>query len=158
MSDSPLPPPPAPERQFYVPPIDPREIAPPSREVYAAMGEDNIFRMLADFYAELEKSSIRAMFPADMAAASRKSAAFFVTVLGGPPLYQQRYGNPMMRARHAPFVIDPAARAVWLGCFEKVLESAAETYSFPPQHLEGFRQFLHGFSMWMVNTAPPPAP
>lgn len=142
-------------REFYVPPIDPRMIPSPSRDVYAVMGEENIFRMLADFYAALEKSPIRAMFPEDMRAASEKSAAFFVGVLGGPPLFAQRYGNPMMRARHAKFIIDPAARQVWLDCFEAVLVDAPARYNFPPEHLAGFKEFLRGFSMWMVNTAPP---
>jgi hemoglobin len=141
-------------REFYVPPIDPRLIPSPSRDVYAVMGEENIFRMLADFYAALEQSSIRPMFPEDMRAASEKSAAFFVTLLGGPPLFQQRYGNPMMRARHAKFVIDPAARQVWLDCFEAILADAPARYGFPREHLEGFKEFLRGFSMWMVNTAP----
>ena len=139
---------------MYIPPIDPREIRPPSKEIYAAMGEENVFRMLADFYAELEKSSIRGMFPEDMRAASERSAAFFVGVFGGPPLFLQRYGNPMMRARHARFPIDPAARQLWLDCFEKVLEGAETKYAFPGEHLAGFREFLSGFSMWMVNTAP----
>ncbi len=143
-------------REFYVPPIDPSQIPPPSREVYAVMGEANIFLMLADFYAALEQSSIRAMFPPNMREASEKSAAFFVSLLGGPPLYQQRHGNPMMRARHAKFIIDPAARQVWLDCFEAVLADAPARYAFPAEHLESFRAFLRGFSMWMVNTAPPP--
>jgi hemoglobin len=93
------------------------------------------------------------MFPRDMVAASQKSAAFFVGLLGGPPLYHQRFGNPMMRARHLPFEIDEAARQIWLACFDRVLEHAPEAYNFPPQHIAGFRQFLHGFSSWMVNTA-----
>jgi len=124
-----------------------------SREIYVAMGEANIFAMLADFYGELEKSAIRGLFPADMRAASEKSAAFFVGLLGGPPLYQQRYGAPMMRARHLPFPIDEAARQEWLVCFERVLKHAPERYNFPVEHLEGFRAFLHGFSAWMVNRA-----
>lgn len=142
-------------REFYIPPIDPRQIPSPSRAVYAVMGEANIFRMLADFYGALEQSSIRAMFPEDMRGASEKSAAFFVTLLGGPPLFQERYGNPMMRARHAKFAIDPATREVWLNCFEAILVDAPAKYGFPPEHLEGFKEFLRGFSMWMVNTAPP---
>jgi len=138
-------------RQIYVPLSGPSQVPPPSREIYAHMGQDNIFKMLADFYQALEQSAIRDMFSADMAAASEKSAAFFVGLLGGPPLYQQRYGSPMMRARHLPFPIDEAARQVWLACFDQVLDQAVEKYQFPSQHLAGFRAFLHGFSAWMVN-------
>lgn len=137
----------------YVPSIDPSRIAGPSREIYAVMGEANIFAMLADFYAELEKSAIRDLFPSDMRAASEKSAAFFVGLLGGPPLYQQRYGAPMMRARHLPFPINETARQEWVACFERVLARAPERYNFPAEHLEGFRAFLQGFSAWMVNRA-----
>jgi hemoglobin len=130
-------------------------VAAPDPAIFAAMGEENIFAMLADFYGELEKSSIRAMFPRDMQKASQKSAAFFVGLVGGPPLYHQRYGNPMMRARHLPFAIDEPARQEWLRCFAAVLEDAPLRYGFPAEHLAGFWAFLEGFSGWMVNTAPP---
>ena len=138
---------------MYVPPGGPPRIPPPSREIYGVMGEDNIFQMLEDFYRELETSTVRHMFPQDMVEASKKSAAFFVGLLGGPPLYHERYGSPMMRARHLPFPIDEAARQEWLACFERVLDQAVEKYSFPEEHLPGFRDFLHGFSTWMVNKA-----
>jgi hemoglobin len=136
----------------YVPPIDPARIAAPSREIYGVMGEANIARMIEDFYRELEQSSVRGLFPEDMAAAAQKSAAFFVGLLGGPPLYHQRYGNPMMRARHMRFAITPRARAEWLRCFQRVLAHAPERYGFPVEHLPGFRAFLQQFSLWMVNT------
>jgi hemoglobin len=116
------------------------------------MGEANIFRMMRDFYVELERSSLRPLFPADMVAASEKSAAYFVGLLGGPPLYHQRHGNPMMRARHLPFSITPRAREEWLACFDRVLADAPQRYHFPEQHLPGFRAFLRDFSAWMVNT------
>ncbi|MEZ4592036.1 MAG: hypothetical protein R3D55_12975 [Chloroflexota bacterium] len=141
------------ERQFYVPPGGPPRVSAPSPEIYAAMGEENIFAMLADFYAQLAESEIRGMFPRDMERASRKSAAFFVGLLGGPPLYHQKYGSPMMRARHMPFPIDEAARQVWLACFDAVLADAPEKYNFPAEHLPVFRDFLVGFSGWMVNSA-----
>jgi hemoglobin len=96
---------------MYTPPIDPRSIISPSREIYAAMGEEAIVRMIHDLYAELEKSSIRPMFGRDMAIGAERSAAFFVGLLGGPPRYHERYGNPMMRARHMPFPIDMNARS-----------------------------------------------
>ena len=141
-------------REIYVPTVDPGAIAPPSRDIYARMGEANIFAMLEDFYRELDGASpeLRALFPADMVEASKRSAAFFVGLLGGPPLYHQRYGNPAMRARHLPFAIDEAKRREWLACFERVLARAEADYAFPPEHLAGFRAFLEGFSGWMVNT------
>jgi hemoglobin len=143
--------------RVYVPPVDPGQIPPPSRDIYGSMGEANIFRMMEDFYRQLEQSSLRPLFPADMLEASHRSAAFFVGLLGGPPLYQQRFGNPMMRARHLAFVITPRAREEWLACFEHVLADAPRRYAFPEQHLSGFRAFLYAFSMWMVNTEDAPS-
>lgn len=141
-------------RDVYVPPVNPGQVKGPSREIFARMGEENIERMLEDFYHELARGSpaLRALFPADMVAASRKSAAFFIGLLGGPPRYHERHGNPMMRARHLPFAIDGSLRDEWLACFNRVLDDAPARYAFPPEHLASFREFLAGFSLWMVNT------
>lgn len=125
----------------------------PSPEIYGIMGEENIFKMAADFYEELEKSSLRPMFPEDMPTASQKFAYFLVGILGGPLLYHQYYGQPMMRARHLPFRIDEAARQEWLNCFNRVLDQAVEQYNFPTEHLPSFRNFLTHFSAWMVNVS-----
>lgn len=119
------------------------------------MGEENIYRLLEDFYAALASSSIRGMFPAEsaetMKLASRRSADFFIFVMGGPPLYHQKHGPPMMRKRHMPFEIDEAARTVWVNTFKEVLKDAEQRYHFPPQHLPSFIAFLEDFSAWMVN-------
>ena len=141
------PPHPAP----FVPPGGPPQGAGPSKEIYARMGEANLFRLCRDFYAEIEKSPLRPMFSADLPEASKNLAAFFVGLCGGPPLFRQRRGEPMMRARHLPFAIDEAARRTWLDCFFKVLEHADRDYAFPVEHLPGFKQFLEEFSAWMVN-------
>jgi hemoglobin len=136
----------------YVPNINPGEIEAPSREIHGRMGGENIYRMLEAFYGELGASSIRGMFPADLVTSSRKSAAFFVQLLGGPPEYNERYGSPRMRARHIPFRITTKARDEWLACFERVLDRAVAEFAFPAEHLEGFRRFLRSFSSWMVNS------
>ena len=145
------------KREIYVPAMNPGQVTAPSKEIFAAMGEASIFLMLEDFYAELARSEIAHFFPSDpdkLRTAAHKSAAFFVGLLGGPPLYHERHGNPMMRARHMPFQIDPAGRAIWLACFERVLERAPQRYQFPSAHMANFRLFLNEFSMWMVNTRP----
>jgi hemoglobin len=141
------------ERIIYTPPGGPPQGPGPNGEIYRIMGEENIFKMMSDFYRELERSDIRRLFPPNMEEASRKSAMFFVTLLGGPPLYMQKYGSPRMRARHLPFEIDEGARQIWLACFEKTLEGADVKYQFPLQHLQGFKDFLKSFSSWMVNKA-----
>lgn len=140
-------------RDVYVPDLDPTQIAAPNPAIYAAMGRDNIYRMLEALYREVGASPIRALFPQDLVASSRKSAAFFVQLLGGPPEYSQRFGPPRLRARHLAFPITPAARDEWLACFERVLARAVADYAFPAEHLAGFRQYLRRFSLWMVNTA-----
>src|SRR5260221_582326 len=123
------------DREIHVPPQGPPQEG-PSREIFGLMGEDNIFKMLKDFYLELEKSPLRPLFPSDMVEASRKSAMFFVGLLGGPPLYAREFGPPRMRARHLPFEIDESARQVWLSCFDKVLAQGGREYGFPARHLE----------------------
>lgn len=141
-----------PERNFYIPPGGPPQGIQPDPEIFLIMGQANIFKMLEDFYNELEKSSIRNLFPEDMRKASQKSAAFFVFILGGPPLYQQLHGSPMMRKRHMPFIIDENARQVWLACFRTTLRDADKKYSFPMKHFDSFWNFLDKFSGWMVNS------
>ncbi len=143
------------DRPIYTPPGGPPRVAGPNPAIFASMGEENIVAMIHAFYAELAQSAIAGMFPDDMHTAADKSAAFFVGLMGGPPRYQQRYGSPMMRARHMPFAIDETARQVWLACFDRVLADAPARYAFPAEHLPGFRAFLVGFSGWMVNTASP---
>lgn len=140
------------ERKIYIPAGGPPTDIQCPPEIYQRMGEENIFKMLSDFYQELGQSPIRGLFPDDLEEASQKSAAFFVTILGGPPLYYQKYGPPMMRRRHFPFKIDEAARQTWLDCFAKVLVNSETKYKFPTEHKARFWTFLDKFSAWMVNS------
>jgi hemoglobin len=140
-------------REIYTPPGGPPQGPGPSKEIRGLMGDANIYRMMSDLYAELGRSEVRHLFPSDLEAASQKSAAFFIGLLGGPPIYVEKYGSPRLRARHLPFEIDERARQVWLACFDRILENAESKYGFPPQHLQGFKDFLISFSGWMVNKA-----
>lgn len=136
----------------YLPPQGPPQQG-PDLSLFGHMGREGIFAMLADVYAELEQSELRPMFPEDMAAASRRSAAFFVQVMGGSPLYSELYGPPRMRQRHLPFAIDDQARQVWLGCFFRVLDQSEDRYGMPFEKVPAFKRFLETFSAWMVNRA-----
>ena len=128
------------ERTVYVPPGGPPRVSPPSQEIYAAMGAENIVQMLEDFYRELERSWLRPMFADDMVAASRKSAAFFIGLLGGPPLYHQLYGNPAMRARHMPFAIGSKERDQWVACMVLAMEEVGIEEGVRQKLLQNFFQ------------------
>lgn len=138
----------------YVPPGGPGGAERPSPRILESMGEEGVFEMLAFFYERLGETPLRGMFPDDLRAASERSAAFFVQLLGGPPLFNERYGPPRMRARHIPFEIDEEARGYWLAAFETTLDEAVAVLGFPEEERASFKAFLDGFSAWMVNVGP----
>ena len=141
-------------RKIFTPPGGPPHVAVPSPDIFNAMGEDGFYRMLADFYLMLSRSEIRDMFPSSAAAlldASKRSAAFFIQICGGPPVYNQTFGPPRLRARHLPFEIGEREKSVWLDCFRSVLADAPQKYGFPKVHLPGFIHWLTAFAGWMVN-------
>lgn len=138
----------------YQPAAGPPRLTPPDPAIHGAMGEAGIEAMIRDLYDRLHASPIAHLFSPDREEAIRRSTAFFVGLLGGPPLYHQRYGSPALRARHLPFAIDEAAKEAWLTCFREVLQEAPERYGFPRSALPGFEAFLEGFAAWMVNRGP----
>jgi hemoglobin len=126
----------------------------PSPIIYQRLGKDGLVRLVQAVYRELAQSSIASMFPVGAAAldsAAANSALFFVQVCGGPPLYEQANGPPRMKARHVKFAIDAASRLVWLGCWNRVLDTAATEHGFPAECLPDFRTWLEDFSTWMVS-------
>ena len=46
--------------------------------------------------------------------------------LGGPQLYVEKRGHPMLRRRHLVAEIGPAERDGWLLCFERALAETIE--------------------------------
>ncbi len=147
---------PQPERTkpIYTPAGGPPGVARPNDAILETIGQEGVFRILSNVYKNLGASSIRPMFAQDLEAASQRSAAFFVQLLGGQPLYSTLYGPPRMRQRHFPFEIDGAARLEWLRCFKAALAEDIELHDFPAEHLGSFETFLDEFSKWMVNVEP----
>lgn len=143
---------------IWTPPEGPPQTDRIPAAVYETMGEEQITRFTHAFYRRLGQSSIAHMFPTsekNLMRAADKSAAMFTFLFGGPHLYQQRYGRPMMRARHLPFVIDEPARQEWLRCYRETLDEAPEQFGMPSEHVQSVWKFVVDFSAWMVNAAPP---
>ena len=94
---------------------------------YDSLGGDAAVRRLVDRFYDLMDSVpdyyvIRKLHPADLAGSRDKLYMFLSGWLGGPPLYAEKYGHPMLRARHLPFAIGIAERDAWLACMKQAMQ------------------------------------
>ena len=64
------------------------------------------------------------LFPGDFAETSRKQNNFN-TVLGGPNIYTEEHGHPMLRKRHMAFTITEFERDAWLENMQTAINRAA---------------------------------
>jgi hemoglobin len=64
--------------------------------------------------------------PQDMDAVKARLAAFLSGWLGGPAVYPQNFGPPMMRRRHLAFPIGPKERDIWLVCARQALAETVQ--------------------------------
>lgn len=90
-----------------------------------ANGIQNIRQLVETFYdimdSDPKAQPIRAMHQADLTSAREKLFMFLTGWTGGPQLYIERYGHPMLRKRHLPFAIDESARDQWMHCMIKAM-------------------------------------
>jgi hemoglobin len=89
-------------------------------------GEEGVRALVDRFYdimdAEPEGAGIRALHPADLGSSREKLFLFLVGWSGGPPLYVEKHGHPMLRARHLPFPIGAAEADAWVWCMDQALD------------------------------------
>lgn len=93
---------------------------------YQALGGAEALRRLVERFYDIMDSDpraarIRAMHKPDLTEAREKLFMFLSGWTGGPQLYIERYGHPMLRARHLPFPIDAHARDQWMYCMIRAM-------------------------------------
>jgi hemoglobin len=122
----------------------------PEADVFALIGEAGLTRLVASFYRRIPQDDILGpMYPPhDLAGSERRLRDFLVYRLGGPPRYLEERGHPRLRARHAPFRIDRAARERWLALMEAALDEAA----FPAEADRFLRTFLGDMATFLINS------
>lgn len=96
---------------------------PNATTIYEAIGGETAVRRLVEaFYPKVQAHPLLGpLFPEDIRPVMDKQFLFLSQFFGGPPLYSDRYGHPMMRARHLPFPVTPARAEAWLGCMAEAL-------------------------------------
>jgi hemoglobin len=105
--------------------MDPLET--PAPTPYELLGGDAGVKRLVEHFYDLmdldpEFERLRAVHGSSLVGAREKLYLFLSGWLGGPPLYMQRHGHPMLRARHLPFSIGEVERDQWMACMVRAME------------------------------------
>ncbi|WP_096189375.1 globin domain-containing protein [Evansella halocellulosilytica] len=86
------------------------------------IGEEKLSELVDRFYELVsEHPDLAPIFPNDLTETARKQKQFLTQFLGGPPLYSDEHGHPMLRARHMPFKITPVRAQSWLSCMAQAM-------------------------------------
>ena len=116
-----------------------------------ATGTENIRNLVETFYDIMDSDAkvvtLRAMHQPDLTEAREKLFMFLTGWTGGPQLYIERYGHPMLRARHMPFPIDESARDQWMYCMIKAMHQL----HFEDDLMKKLANQLYGVADFMRN-------
>src|SRR5690625_7737132 len=75
--------------------------------IYEAIGGlEPIEQIVTAMYKRVGKHpDLIPIFPEDLTETARKQTLFLTQLFGGPPLFTEERGHPMLRRRHLPFEI-----------------------------------------------------
>lgn len=91
----------------------------------AAGGIEGLRRLVADFYRLMdeqpEAAKLRSLHAENLELASDKLACFLSGWLGGPRLFNEKYGAIAIPAFHAQWPISEQLSQSWLSCMEQAI-------------------------------------
>jgi hemoglobin len=120
--------------------------------VYECVGETGISNLVHAFYAQVPADEILGPMypPGELAEAEARLRGFLIYRFGGPETYIQERGSPRLRMRHAPFVIDQAARNRWF----KLMSQALQSSQFPAEIVTSLERFFAETATFLINHEP----
>lgn len=114
-------------------------------------GEAGVRALVDRFYDLMELDArfaeLRALHPTSLAGSRDKLFWFLCGWLGGPQHYTDRFGHPMLRARHLPFSIGIKERDQWLAC----MQQAMAELQVEPALAQRLAESFFGTADWMRN-------
>lgn len=119
---------------------------------FELLGGEPVVRALVDRFYDLMDlepgfALLRGLHPASLDDSRDKLFWFLCGWLGGPPLYEDRFGHPRLRARHMPYSIGIAERDQWMTC----MVQAMHELSLPPPWIERLSSSFLQTADWMRN-------
>jgi len=116
-------------------------------------GEEGVRGLVERFYDLMELdpefAKLRAVHGSTLEQAREKLFMFLSGWLGGPALYTDKFGHPMLRARHLPFSIGVEERDQWMACMVRAMHETGVPDALR-HHLE---QAFFKTADWMRNRA-----
>ena len=125
----------------------------PEKPPYDQIGGNAAVRAMVDRFYDLmdevpEYYCVRKLHPAELTGSRQKLYMFLSGWMGGPQLYAEKFGHPMLRARHLPFAIGSAERDAWIACMTQAMEEC----EVEEKLRAWLMQSLFGTADWMRNT------
>ena len=91
-------------------------------------GAEKVSQLVDAFYKRVQQHpDLKPIFPEDIIPVRDKQYLFLTQFFGGPHLYSEQYGHPMMRARHLPHEITPTRAEAWLSCMNEAMDEVEIT-------------------------------
>ncbi len=130
------------------------DASPTAATPYELLGGSAGVRALVDRFYDLMDlepvyAQLRAIHPSSLDGSRDKLYWFLSGWLGGPDLYQQRFGHPRLRMRHFPYAIGLRERDQWLACMARAMSEL----QLPQPLAESLQQAFFGTADWMRNRA-----
>lgn len=86
-------------------------------------GAETLARLVDIFYDHVKQHpDLAPLFPDDFTEVKERQYQFLTQFLGGPTLYSDVHGHPMLRARHMRFPIGATQAEAWLSCMQKAMD------------------------------------
>lgn len=119
---------------------------------FQLIGGEPVLRSLVDRFYDLMSLEpryldLRHVHPEDLQNARDRLFWFLSGWMGGPNLYVERFGHPMLRARHLPFPIGIKERDQWLECMGQAMQEEAIAPLLAERLMESFSHTAD----WMRN-------
>ena len=119
---------------------------------FELLGGETVIRALVDRFYDLMDlepgfALLRGLHPASLDDSRDKLFWFLCGWLGGPSLYENRFGHPRLRARHMPYSIGITERDQWMACMVRAMNEQGIT----PDWIERLTASFHNTADWMRN-------
>ena len=120
--------------------------------LYQIIGGETGTRDLAEaFYDEMETNihlqALLAIHKQPLDNIRIKFFEFLSGWLGGPGLFEKKYGHPQLRARHMPFKVTKKQSELWMLCMNNAMRKTIKDCEIEQQ----LRQAFNRLAVHMVN-------